>query len=418
MPGDKSISHRYAMLAALAEGVSTFENFSDSEDCAATRRCLAALGVPIAQDQTRVVIKGCGRNGLRPATAALYAGNSGTTLRLLAGILAGQRFESALTGDASLQRRPMGRIIEPLRQMGAEIEADGGNCAPLRIRGGPLKGIDYTLPVASAQVKSCVLLASLFAEGTTRVIEPAPTRDHTERALESFGIEVACRDRWVEVKRPAALHAVQGRVPGDLSSAAFFMVAALLLPGSDITLPGLGLNPTRLGLVRWLQSHGARIEVETGAAVNGEPVGAIRVRYRREFLEADTLTICGDHVPNVIDEIPILAVLGSQLRGGLIIRDAAELRVKESDRIARIVENLQTMSAMVVEQPDGMIISGAQALHGARIATFGDHRIAMAFTIAGLVAQGVTSLDDPACVRVSFPDFFTTLEHALSFGND
>jgi 3-phosphoshikimate 1-carboxyvinyltransferase len=423
MPGDKSISHRAAMFAALADGTTSVKNFASSTDCAATLSCLEALGVAIERDENAVTINGVGVDGLREPQAPLDCGNSGTTMRLLAGILAGQNFKSTLTGDDSLRSRPMERIIEPLRMMGANIDADHGR-APLVIGGHRgLSPISYELLVASAQVKSCILLAGLWAEGRTEVIENQITRDHTERMLRSFGVQIetgkAEREgehaRFAAVNGPARLTAGQFLIPGDISSAAYFVAAAALLPGSSLEIPDVGVNPTRAIFLTQLRELGLNVEITGARADNFEPVGTIRVQgTAKQAVGSDSpMIIRGLVVPQLIDELPLLAVVGSQVTGGIEIRDAAELRVKESDRIATTALNLRAMGASVEEFEDGLRVTGPTRLRGARIEPRGDHRIAMAFTVAGLIAEGETEIANHDCVGVSFPEFFELLESVV-----
>jgi len=405
MPGDKSISHRYAILAAIAEGPSEIHGFSASADCRSTLECLEQLGVRIDRRDEVLTIQGAGLAGLKPPAGLLDAGNSGTTMRMLAGILAGQPFRSVLTGDASLSRRPMKRVIDPLTRMGARIQSAEGGLPPLEIEGGTLKPIRYELPVPSAQVKSAVLLAGLFAEGETEVIEPVATRDHTEIALEQMGADISRHGRTIAVRGYARLEGRKLYVPGDISSAAFFLVAALLVPASNLVIENVGLNPTRTAILDLLAPMGGRVRVLNVEMVNGELLGNLHV-------EASTLQggeIPPEAVPGLIDELPVLAVLGTQTEQGLAFHGAAELRVKESDRIAVVAENLRRMGAEVEEFPDGLRVAGQQKLRGVEIETRGDHRIAMAFTVAGLIAEGPTIIRDSACVDVSFPDFFETL---------
>jgi len=413
LPGDKSISHRYAMLAALAEGTSELRHFSASADCHSTLGCMDALGAGVKIDQDTVRITGHGPRGLKRSWRALDAGNSGTTMRLLAGILAGQDFASKLTGDDSLRKRPMKRVIAPLREMGADIRGREDNFAPLEIRGAKLKAIDYHMPMASAQVKSAVLLAGLFAEGVTTVTEPARTRDHTELALEEFGVAVERRGRTVQIhgfskgNGGGKLAAQSLDVPGDLSSAVFFIAAASLLPESNILIHNVGLNPTRTAILDLLVSMGAQVQMQALRSSHGELVGDLAVKGA----SLRGAVIAGDRIPLVIDELPMLAVLGPFTEEGIEIRDAAELRVKESDRIAALAENLRRMGAAVEEQPDGLKVQGCRAgkLRGAEIDPRGDHRIAMAFAVAGLAAEGDTVIRDADCAGVSFPGFFKEL---------
>ena len=413
LPGDKSISHRYAMLAALAEGRSELRNFAASQDCHSTLGCLRALGVPVEVGPDCVTIEGRGLRGLAAPAQPLDAGNSGTTMRLLAGILAGHAFESVLGGDASLSRRPMQRILEPLALMGARVQAREGGLPPLGIGGGRLLGISYRPPVASAQVKSCVLFAGLYADSATAVGETVPTRDHTEIALGEFGAALRRDGEWIEVEPAPRLRARRLEIPGDLSGAAFFLAAALVVPGSELLLAGVGLNRRRRELIDYLCRAGADLEVSGERELAGEPRGDLRARYGARFLQGALESIRGAAVAALIDEIPALAVLGSQTAGGLEVSDAAELRVKESDRIARLASNLRAMGAEVDERPDGFRIPGGQHLRGARIETHGDHRIAMAFAVAALVARGETEIDGAECADVSFPGFFEKLAGAV-----
>lgn len=411
MPGDKSISHRYAMLGAIAEGSSEIRFFSPAADCASTLGCLELLGVPVeraveGQTQDFVVrIQGVGRAGLRPPPADLDAGNSGSTMRMLSGILAAQPFRSRFVGDASLSRRPMQRIIEPLSRMGARIGSAEGGRPPLEIEGAPLNAIRYELPVASAQVKSAVLLAGLYTEGVTEVVEPAPTRDHTEIALEHLGAEIERRGRSVSVRGPASLRAARLYVPGDFSSAAFFIAAALALPESNLVIQNVGLNPTRAVLLDVLVPMGAQIKVLNLDLVNGELIGDLHVES--SALEGGELP--AEFVPGLIDELPMLAVLGTRMSAGISFRGAAELRVKESDRLRAVAGNLRRMGAEVEEHPDGLRVPGGQKLRGAEVESYGDHRIAMAFAVAGLFAEGASGIKDAESVSVSFPGFFELL---------
>jgi 3-phosphoshikimate 1-carboxyvinyltransferase len=408
MPGDKSISHRYALLAAIAEGPSEIRFFASSADCQSTLDCLKKLGVKIDRQGDVVSIQGAGLAGLKPPQEALDAGNSGSTMRMLAGILAGQPFRSVLTGDASLSRRPMKRVIDPLTRMGARIQSAEGGLPPLEIEGGALVPIRYELPVASAQVKSAILLAGLFAEGETEVIEPSPTRDHTEIALEHMGAEVGRHGRAIAVRGRARLEGRKLQVPGDISSAAFFIVAALLVPESNLVIQNVGLNPTRTAILDLLVPMGGRVKVLNVEMVNGELLGDLHV----ESSPVQGGEIRPEMVSGLIDELPVLAVLGTQTEQGLSFHGAAELRVKESDRIAVVAENLRRMGTEVEEFPDGLRVAGRQRLRGAEIETYGDHRIAMAFSVAGLIAESATLIRDSACVDISFPNFFTTLEQA------
>ena len=412
MPGDKSISHRYAMLAALAEGTSELRNFAAAADCHSTLGCMKALGAEVKVDGTTIRVTGCGLHGLKSSWRALDAGNSGTTIRLLSGILAGQDFKTTISGDDSLQKRPMKRVVGPLREMGAEIKAREDNFAPLEIRGGKLRAIEYKMPMASAQVKSAVLLAGLFAEGETIVAEPARTRDHTELALEEFGAPVERNARITKIRGGASngsikLTARNLDVPGDISSAVFFIAAASLFPESSILIQNVGLNPTRTAILDVFAQMGASIQIHSVQSSHGEVIGDLAVKGAA--LKGGVVS--GDTIPLVIDELPMLAALGPFTEEGIEIRDASELRVKESDRIAVLVENLRKMGATVEERPDGLKVAGRSAgkLRGAEIEPHGDHRIAMAFSIAGLAADGPSTIRDAECAGVSFPTFYEDL---------
>ena len=405
LPGDKSISHRYGMIAAIAGGETRIRNYSTGADCRSTLGCVGALGVEIEQQGTEVVIHGRGLDGLRAPATDLDAGNSGSTIRMLSGILAGQPFESRLFGDESLSRRPMQRIMRPLAEMGAEIRAREGNFPPLEIHGAKLRPIDYVLPVPSAQVKTCVLFAGLFAEGATSVTEPLRSRDHTEIALREFGADVTVERRKITVTGRPKLCGRELEVPSDLSSAAFFMAAALMAPGSHIVIRGVGLNPTRSALLDFLTGMGARIRIPEIESRGGELVGDLDVEYSplRGGAVEGALTAA------LIDEIPILAVLGAATEKGLTVKDASELRIKETDRIRTVVDNLRRMGVQAEELPDGLVIPGRQKLHSAQIDSFGDHRIAMAFAVAALTADGESVIEDAEAASVSFPEFWDTL---------
>jgi 3-phosphoshikimate 1-carboxyvinyltransferase len=414
-PGDKSISHRYAMLAGLAEGTSELRHFSAAVDCHSTLACMKALGAEVKVEKDLVKVTGRGARGLKSSWKALDAGNSGTTMRLLAGILAGQAFTTRLTGDDSLQKRPMKRIVGPLREMGADIRAREDNFAPLEIHGAKLKAISYEMPMASAQVKSAVLLAGLFADGVTTVIEPARTRDHTELALEEFGATI---EKHGKTSRIHGLHSGSNGggkliaksldVPGDLSSAVFFIAAASLFPESSLLIHNVGLNPTRTAILDLFVSMGAAIQMPALRSAHGEIVGDLAVKGAA--LKGGV--IGGEQIALLIDELPMLAALGPYTENGIEIRDAAELRVKESDRIAALAENLKRMGARVEERPDGLKVEGRGAgkLRGAEIDPHGDHRIAMAFAVAGLAAEGETVIRGAECAGVSYPTFFEDLK--------
>jgi 3-phosphoshikimate 1-carboxyvinyltransferase len=415
LPGDKSISHRYAMLAALADGASELRNFAAARDCHSTLGCMKSLGAGVQVDGLTVRIVGHGLRGLKSSWRSLDAENSGTTIRLLSGILSGQSFTTKITGDASLQKRPMKRVMTPLREMGAEIRGREENFPPLEIRGGKLHGIHYEMPMASAQVKSAVLLAGLYAVGQTSVTEPAATRDHTELALEEFGAQVTKKGRTISIdglaaggNGSAALRPVSADIPGDLSSAVFFIAAASLLPESNLYIGNVGLNPTRSTILDFFNQMGAAISVVNLHTKHGELVGDLSVQGSR--LKGGLVS--GELVPLLIDELPMLGALGPYTEQGIEIRDATELRVKESDRIAVVAENLKRMGADVEERLDGLRVAGLSAgkLHGAEIDPHGDHRIAMAFAVAGLGASGETRILDADCAGVSYPAFFAELK--------
>ncbi|HEV8131756.1 MAG TPA: 3-phosphoshikimate 1-carboxyvinyltransferase [Acidobacteriota bacterium] len=417
LPGDKSISHRYALLAALCPEETRISNYSASEDCQNTLRCLQAVGVRVENSSGDVRLQGRALGDLGPADKPLDCGNSGTTIRLLSGILAAQKFHYVLTGDDSLRSRPMGRILLPLRKMGATILASHGERAPLQILGRPLHGVEYILPVASAQVKSCVLLAGLHARGRTEVIEAIPTRSHTERAFPLFGVDIEIQEERISVRggqqprSPGDL-----RVPADPSAAAFFCVAACLIPGSSVTLNRINFNPARIELFRILIQAGADIRIESKREEFGEPVADIVVRYSDRFLQTFPEKIGGKIIPALIDEIPILAVLACRLPHGLEIRDAAELRHKETDRIHALAEGLKTLGVRLDELEDGLRIHPCSNLHGARVASCGDHRLAMAFSIAALLADSDVEIRQSQCVAVSYPDFYSNLEKLTGAG--
>ncbi len=406
VPGDKSISHRAVMIGALAEGVTEVEGFLNADDCLSTVRAFQAMGVRIeGVGKERLTIEGRGLRGLSEPGQVLYVGNSGTTMRLLLGILAGQDFCTVLTGDDSLVARPMKRVTEPLREMGALIFGrDNGNLAPLTIRGGRLKAIQYSSPIPSAQVKSALLLAGLYAEGETSVIEPAKSRDHTERMLKLFGGEVEVDGLTVKVKGNPRLTARKVVIPGDISSASFFIVAAAMLPGSDVTVTGVGINPTRKAILEVLRKMGAGVEISPVGNGLFEPLADISVKGGR----LRPVNLEGDIIPRVIDEIPIIAVAAALAKGESRIRGASELRVKETDRIKALSVNLAKLGVDVEEVPDGLIIRGGNPLKGCETDSFGDHRLAMAMVVAGLSAQGETTVRDTDCINTSFPGFMDT----------
>ena len=417
LPGDKSISHRAAMICSMAEGESVIENYSQSADCASTLNCLQELGVKITHEAARVWIKGVGKNRFLPPKIPLDCGNSGTTMRLISGILAGQRFESQLIGDESLSRRPMKRIIEPLKKMGARIESREG-CPPLRLLGtNPLEPLEFKLSVASAQVKSCILLAGLNASGETAVIEPVPTRDHTERMLAHLGCGVQITEseggRRISVSGKSRISPGNLRVPADISAAAFFLVAAACLPGSKLVIKNVGLNPTRSAILDVLVDLGVDLALTGRRDSSNEPVGDITICGGAiSDTVKETPVIRGKIISNLIDELPILAVFGTQLAGGLEVRDAQELRIKESDRISAVVSNLRRMNAEIDEFPDGFRVLRSR-LTGADVDSMGDHRIAMALAVAALLADGPTTIKNADCAAVSFPDFFDVLDSVV-----
>ena len=408
LPGDKSISHRAALIAALADGRTEILNFSTAADCASTLSCLRDLGISIERNEDKVVFAGSEK--LAEPQRPLDCGNSGSTLRILAGVLAGHDFTSELIGDESLSARPMRRIIEPLELMGATFESTDGR-APLKVHGSNrLNPITYKLPVASAQVKSAVLFAGLNAKGPTTVIETSPTRDHTERLFNGFGVPVKTNgDLSVTLDGPARFTGGSITIPGDVSSAAYFVAAAMLLPESRLTIDGVGLNPTRAAYLSVLTSWGAHISTDDLQTERNEPFGTINVRGGLSGTTSDR-TLSRSIIPSLIDELPLLAVVGSQIDGGIQIRDAAELRHKESDRLATTAANLRAMGAEVEEFDDGLAVSGPTQLHGALIDSHGDHRIAMAFSVAALIAEGETEIVGHECVAISFPEFFPLLE--------
>ncbi|HZD61050.1 MAG TPA: 3-phosphoshikimate 1-carboxyvinyltransferase [Anaerolineae bacterium] len=407
VPGDKSISHRSVMLGAIAEGTTHVTGFLPSEDCISTMSCFQALGVNIERlSDTELVIHGVGLKGLKEPGDVLDVGNSGTTMRILPGILAGQGLFAVLTGDSSIRRRPAGRIVEPLRLMGAEIWGrDGGRYAPLAIQGSRLKGIKYDLPVASAQIKTSLLLAGVLADGETRITEPSKSRDHTERMLQLFGAQLDINDNTYRIMGGQRLKADIIDVPGDISSAAFFMIAASIIDDSLLTMENVGINETRTGIIDVLHEMGARVALHDVEERSNEPRATLEIRSAH--LKA--VTIGGEIIPRLIDEIPIIAVAATQAEGRTVIRDARELRIKESDRIAALSAELRKMGANIEELEDGMVIHGPTRLRGATVKSHGDHRIAMSLAIAGLVADGKTIIDNSECIAISYPSFEETL---------
>ncbi len=407
VPGDKSISHRAVMFASLAEGTTKITHFLQGADCLSTIACFRKMGVAIDMTDEGIYVHGKGLHGLSAPSDILDVGNSGTTTRLMSGILSGQNFESTITGDASIQSRPMKRIITPLTMMGADISSLKGNdCAPLAIRGKSLSGISYISPVASAQVKSCVLLAGLYADGKTSVTEPTLSRDHTERMLRGFGATVLSEGNTATILPEPTLRAMDIAVPGDISSAAYAIAAALIIPGSEVLVKGVGVNPTRDGLIRVLLNMGADITYVNTYEAGGEPAADLLVRYSH----LHGTIVKGDIIPTLIDELPMIAVLAAFADGITTISDAAELKVKESDRIAVVTENLKAIGADITPHDDGMTIVGGKALSGARIHTYLDHRIAMSFAVAGMALNGDTIIEDAECASVSYPAFYEDLE--------
>lgn len=406
VPGDKSISHRSVMFGAISRGTTEITGFLQSADCLSTISCFRKMGVEIENQGSRVLVKGAGMHGLKKPSEVLDCGNSGTTTRLISGILSAQAFDSVVTGDASIQKRPMDRILIPLTQMGARIRSAAGNgCAPLLIQGAPLHGIHYQSPVASAQVKSSILLAGLYADGETRVTEPYLSRNHSELMLSHFGAKVRTEGTTAIIQSANELYACPVEVPGDISSAAFFLVAGLIIPHSEILIRNVGINPTRSGVLTVLQAMGADITLLDRHDRSGEPAADLLVRSS----SLKGTTIEGSLIPALIDEIPILALAACFAEGETVIRDAAELKVKESNRLKVMTEGLSAMGAQVQETEDGMIIQGGAPLHGAVIDSRLDHRIAMTFAVAGLCADGETEIQGAECVNISYPQFYEDL---------
>lgn len=409
IPGDKSISHRAVMFGALAQGTTRITHFLEGADCLSTISCFQAMGIHIQKNKDKVLVEGKGLHGLQAPLDILDVGNSGTTTRLISGILAGQDFTSRLTGDASICQRPMGRIITPLSLMGAQITSQNQNgCAPLTIQGGHLHGIHYQSPVASAQVKSCVLLAGMYADAPTSVTEPVLSRNHTELMLNYFGAQVTSKGTTASILPQPDLKAHDITVPGDISSAAYFIAAGLLVPGSELLLCNVGINPTRDGLLRVCQAMGGDITL-LNVRNDGEPTADLLIRSS----SLHGTEIKGEIIPTLIDEIPMIAVMAAFAEGTTVIRDAAELKVKESDRIQVMTDNLTRMGADVEALPDGMIIHGGKPLHGATIDSHKDHRIAMSFAVAGGICEGSLTITDGECVNISYPEFYTDLYSLL-----
>lgn len=406
VPGDKSISHRAVMFGALAEGKTEITGFLRGADCLSTISCFRQLGISIDEAADKIIIHGRGLHGLSAPADTLDTGNSGTTTRLISGILTGQNFTSILNGDASIQKRPMRRIMTPLSQMGASIRSLNGNdCAPLQITGSALHGISYSSPVASAQVKSAVLLAGLYADSETSVTEPAVSRNHTELMLQSFGADVRSEGLTAVIQPEPVLHGMDIRVPGDISSAAYFIAAGCLVPDAEILIRNVGINPTRAGILQVAREMGADITLLNEKNI-GEPVADLLVKSS----SLQGTTIGGDIIPALIDELPVIAVMAAAAEGTTVIRDAAELKVKESDRIAVMTENLSAMGCDITATEDGMIINGGNALHGAVIDSHLDHRIAMSFAVASMIADGKTEIKDADCVKISYPNFYKDMQ--------
>lgn len=410
VPGDKSISHRSIMLGAIANGVTTVRGFLRGEDNMSTMHAFRAMGVAIDDDGETIRIKGCGLHGLKEPGDVLDCGNSGTTIRLITGLLSGQSFFSVVTGDQYLRKRPMKRVVEPLSRMGARISGrSGGTLAPLAINGGSLKGIDYQSPVSSAQIKSSLMLAGLYADGATTISEPSLSRDHSERMFRLFGASLVINGNGVTVNGGVELTSQEVTVPGDISSAAFFMVAALITPNSELLIKNVGVNPSRTGVIDILQEMGGDIQLLDRREVSGEPVADILVRSSR----LKGIAISGGVVPRAIDEFPVVCVAAARAEGVTTIRDAKELRVKETDRITAMADNLRKLGVTTAEVEDGMDITGSEQLLGGTIDSCGDHRIAMSFSVAALVASGAITVTDIACVATSFPTFFPLLEKVV-----
>ena len=407
VPGDKSISHRAVLFGSIAKGITRVEGFLQGADCLSTISCFRRLGIDIENEAGIVTVHGKGLHGLQAPTEVLDCGNSGTTTRLISGILSGQKFPVTLTGDASIQKRPMGRIIKPLTQMGAQITSERGDgCAPLHIQGGALHGIHYQSPVASAQVKSAILLAGLYAEGETAVTEPTLSRNHTELMLKGFGADISSSGTTASIRPVSELHGQGITVPGDISSAAYFLAAGSLIPNSEILIQNVGINPTRAGIITVCNAMGADLTLLNEHVVSGEPVADLLIRTSQ--LKATTIE--GAILPTLIDELPVIDLMACFAEGTTIIRDAAELKVKESDRIQVMVDNLTAMGAHVEGTDDGMIIEGGHPLHGAVVDSHLDHRIAMTFAIAGKLASGETEITGAECVNISYPTYYQDME--------
>ncbi len=406
-PGDKSISHRAVMFGALSQGTSSYSHFLEAEDCLHTMQAFQALGVPIQLEKGKgkITIEGVGLSGLKAPSKEIYLGNSGTSIRLLMGIMSGQRFEVTFTGDPSLSLRPMSRVTKPLKQMGAQIKGkDNGNFAPLTIHGGKLKGIDYENKLASAQVKSAILFAGMYAEGPTRIHEYLPSRDHTERFLYAAGAKFQRQDSWLTIQKTDSLKPFSADIPGDISAAAFFMVGAAIIPGSHVTFENVCLNPTRTGIIEVLKRMGAKVKITLTQELP-EPLGIIEVEGAR----LKGTRIVREEIPSLIDELPALMIAMALAEGESMISGAEELRVKETDRIHSMVTNLKAVGAQAEELPDGCLIKGVKSLQGGQVQSFGDHRTAMSFAIANLAMKNELKIEDTECVATSFPSFFDEL---------
>lgn len=414
VPADKSISHRAVMISSLSEGACNISNLLESDDCLRTVECFRAMGVPIEKNSAGAyLIRGRGLKGLKVPRDILYVGNSGTSIRLLVGILAGQDFTATITGDESIKQRPMKRVVEPLRKMGAAIRGrDDGNFAPLEVKGSVLSPIDYAIPVASAQVKSCLMLAALFADGATKLTEPAASRDHTERMFSYFDIPFSKDGNVISLASPGAIKPRDLSIPGDISSAAFFIVAALIVPGSALLIKDVGLNPTRTGIIDVLCKMGGQIEIRNKKELFGEPRGDIFVKNS----SLSGIEVSGDMIPRMIDEVPAFAVAAAFARGTTVISDAQELKVKESDRIKTTAGELKKMGAHIEEKEDGLVIEGGHPLKGAVCESHGDHRIAMSLAVAALASEGETTVLDCDCIGTSFPGFYTILKDIVGTG--
>ena len=406
VPGDKSISHRAVMFGSIAKGTTEISGFLTGDDCMSTISCFKKMGIDIEVNGDNVVVHGKGLHGLEAPTELLDVGNSGTTIRLISGLLSGQKFNCRLNGDSSIQKRPMNRVIKPLSLMGANIKSTNGGYAPLEITGTQLKAVEYKMPVASAQVKSCILLASLYADGETVVIEDMPSRDHTEIMLNYFGADIKNENGRITSHPVKELYGKPVTVPADISSAAFFIAAALLTPDSEITITNVGINKTRTGILDAFLEMGADIKTVNERLAGGEPVGDLVVKTSK----LKGITLGGDIIPRMIDEIPVFAVAALAAEGKTVVKDAQELKVKESNRIATMIEELGKMGAKITETEDGMIIEGGQKLHGAVTYSHLDHRVAMSIAVAALNADGETTITDADCVGISFPDFYELLD--------